>query len=269
MAKDPMPLFYQRLVALDRNAHARLKVKPLDDFLFTADVPLVPLLTPEFGPVSREYPIVFMRDANEMVPVALTGMPRGKNLFLTSAGLWDARYVPAYVRRYPFVFVEHAPEQFALCIDPTSKCLDESTGTPLFESDGQPSAALKDTINRLGDYQRAVKLTRDFMKRLTESKLLMDANAKADLPDGRSMQWSGFSVVDEKRFRELPESLLKEWFATGELGLVYAHLFSIGNLSELLRRHTLAGGTITATNNGTSATNTNASAPSASAAAKT
>jgi hypothetical protein len=246
MTQQPMPLFYQRLVALDRQAHVRLKVTPPDDFSFTADVPLAPLLTPEFGPVCREYPIVFLRDGEEMIPVALTGMPKGKNLFLTAGGRWDARYIPAYVRRYPFVFVETAPDQFTVCIDPTSKFLNESTGTALFGDDGEPTAALKDTVNRLGEYQRAVQLTRTFMKRLIESKLLMDANAKADLPDGRSLEWSGFCVVDEKRFREIPEALLKDWFATGELGLVYAHLLSVGNLSELLRRYTLAAAASTA-----------------------
>jgi hypothetical protein len=240
MTQQTMPLFYQRLVALDRQAHARLKVSPPDDFSFTADTPLAPLLTPEFGMASHEYPVVFMREGTEMIPVALTGMPRGKNLFLTTGGRWDARYIPAYVRRYPFVFVETAADQFTVCIDPTSKFLNETTGTALFGDDGEPTPALKDTVNRLGEYHRAVRLTRSFMQRLLESKLLMDANAKADLPDGRSLEWSGFCVVDEKRFREIPETLLKDWFATGELGLVYAHLMSLGNLSELLRRHALA-----------------------------
>jgi hypothetical protein len=68
----------------------------------------------------------------------------------------------------------------------------------------------------------------------------MEANAKAELPDGTSFVWRGFSTVDEARFRELPEATLKEWFTSGELGLVYAHLLSLGTLSDLLRRHTLA-----------------------------
>jgi hypothetical protein len=234
-----MPLFYKSVVALDRQAHARLRVRPLDNFLFTANAPLMPLLTAEFAPIAREYPIVFMSDEGTVIPVALTGMPQGKNLFLTADGLWDGRYVPAYVRRYPFVFVETGPEQFTVCIDPTSPLLDEKVGTPLFESNGEPSATLQETVKRLGEYQRVMNLTRSFMQRLAAAKLLMEANAKADLPDGRSFVWRGFWIVDETRFRDLPEATLKEWFASGELGLIYAHLLSLGNLAELLRRHTL------------------------------
>ena len=233
-----MPLFYKSVVALDRQAHARLRVRAPDSFAFTDNAPLVPLLTAEFAPIAREYPIVFMSDETTVIPVALTGMPQSKNLFLNANGLWDARYVPAYVRRYPFVFVETAADRFTVCIDSTSKFLDEQVGSPLFEANGEPSATLQETIKRLGEYQRVANLTKSFMQRLAAAKLLMEANAKADLPDGRSFVWRGFWVVDETRFRDLPEATLKEWFASGELGLIYAHLLSLGNLSELLRRHT-------------------------------
>jgi hypothetical protein len=235
-----MPLFYKSVVPLDRKAHARLRVRNSPNFLFAADAPLLPLLTAEFAPVAREYPIVFMKDEGTVIPVALTGMPQGKNLFLDANGRWDARYVPAYVRRFPFVFAETAPEQYTVCIDTTSDLLDEKEGTALFESNGEPSAALKDTIKRLEEYQRVMNFTRSFMQRLSAANLLMEANAKAELPDGRSFVWRGFSTVDEARFRELPEATLKEWFTSGELGLVYAHLLSLGTLSDLLRRHTLA-----------------------------
>ena len=238
MTTASMPLFYKSVVALDRQAHARLRVRVPDNFAFTENAPLVPLLTAEFAPIAREYPIVFMTDEDTVIPVALTGMPQGKNLFLNANGLWDARYVPAYVRRYPFVFVETAAEQFTVCIDSTSKFLDEHVGQPLFEANGEPSPALQDTIKRLGEYQRVMNLTKSFMQRLAAAKLLMEANAKADLPDGRSFVWRGFWIVDETRFRDLPEATLKEWFASGELGLIYAHLLSLGNLGELLRRHT-------------------------------
>ena len=238
-APPSLPLFYNRLVMLDRQAHARLRFRAPEEFAFAASAAMVPLLGAEFAPAAREYPIVFMSEdqGKTFFPVALTGMPQGRNLFVDEKGTWSARYVPAYVRRYPFVFAETAPDQFAVCIDPSSNCLDETRGTPLFESNGEPSAAMQDTVKRLGDYQRAMLLTRAFMEKLAAANVLMDANAKADLPDGRSMVWRGFSTVDETRFRELPEATLKEWFGSGELGLIYAHLISLGNLGELLRRH--------------------------------
>jgi SapC len=239
MTKPPMPLFYNEVVALDRRAHAKLRARPPDNFSFAAEATLVPLVTAEFAPVAREYPIAFMTDKdNVVVPVALTGMPQSRNLFVDKSGRWDARYIPAYVRRYPFAFVETSEDKYTVCVDPTSKFLDEKEGTPLFDEKGEPTATLQDTIKRLGEYQRVAQFTRTFMKRLADANLLMEASAKADFPDGRSMTWRGFWIVDENRFRALPEATVKEWFASGELGLLYAHLLSLGNLSELLTRHT-------------------------------
>jgi hypothetical protein len=240
-APASLPLFYNRLVMLDRQAHAKLRFRAPEEYSFAASATMVPLLAAEFSPAAREYPIVFMSEdqGKTFFPVSLTGMPQGKNLFVDEKGAWSARYVPAYVRRYPFVFAETSADQFAVCVDPSSNCLDETRGTPMFEANGEPSAAMQETVKRLGDYQRAMLATRAFMEKLAAANMLMDANAKADLPDGRSMAWRGFWTVDEARFRELPEATLKEWFAGGELGLIYAHLISLGNLSELLRRHTL------------------------------
>jgi len=233
-----MPLFYNEVMALDRKAHARLRVRPPDNYSFTEDATLIPLVSAEFAPAAREYPIAFMKDKDNLViPVALTGMPQSKNLFVDKTGRWDARYIPAYVRRYPFAFVETAEDKYTVCIDPTSKLLDEEEGAPLFDEKGEPTATLQDTIKRLGEYQRVMQFTRAFMQRLANADLLMEANAKADFPDGRSMTWRGFWIVDENRFRALPEATVKEWFASGELGLLYAHLLSLGNLAELLGRH--------------------------------
>jgi hypothetical protein len=233
-----MPPFYQNVVPLDRTQHTRFKLRRPENFSFAADIPLLPALTQEFAPLSREYPIVFLREKpdSDFIPVVLTGMPDGKNVFLDEAGAWHARYVPAFVRRYPFVYIETAADQFTLCFDSASKCLDENEGTPLFGEDNQPGSALNDIMRSLGEYQQAVGLTKVFMQRLMAANILMEANAKSDLPDGRSFTWRGFWMVDEARFRELPEATLKEWFASGELALLYVHLLSLGNLAELLRR---------------------------------
>jgi hypothetical protein len=239
MAESNLPLFYQSLVPLDRKAHARLKVRPPENYQFAAEAALIPLLNGEFAPVAREYPIAFIREhlTGGFVPVALTGMPQSKNLFVSAAGVWEARYIPVYVRRYPFVFVETSDANFTVCIDPGSNCLDENQGVPLFGEDGEPSNTLQETVKGLQEYAQMALSTKAMMQKLAEANILMEANAKADLPDGRSLAWRGFWIVDEKLFRQLPEATVKDWFTSGELGLVYAHLVSLGNLNELLRRH--------------------------------
>jgi hypothetical protein len=231
------PLFYQRVVQLDREQHSKLKLRPLGSLAFAADTALVPLLSSEFVHAAREYPIAFMRNADQhLVPVVLTGVPGGRNVYVDAAGQWQARYVPAYVRRYPFVFAESGTDQLTVCFDEACEALNESEGQPLFEETGEAGPALGPVLALLTEYQRQALLTQAFTQRLEASGLLMEANAKADLADGRSLALTGFWIVDESRLKGLPEVTLKDWFATGELGLVYAHLLSLGNFLELVRR---------------------------------
>jgi hypothetical protein len=37
-------------------------------------------------------------------PIAILGLKTDQNSYLDSEGRWKARYLPAFVRRYPFVF---------------------------------------------------------------------------------------------------------------------------------------------------------------------
>jgi hypothetical protein len=243
MTPAAAPLFYQRLVALDGHVHAKLKLSAPPDLKFSARSPVVPLLSIEFTDAAREYPIAFLRGADgNLAPVALTGAPGGDNVYIDAAGRWNARYVPAYVRRYPFMFAQVSPNELTVCIDAAFPGFNEIDGTPMFDAAGEPSPMLKQIVANLSEHQRQARLTEGFVQRLEAAGLMMEASAKANLNDGRCLSLEGFWIVDEARFRALPDATLKEWFASGEIGLIYAHLLSLGNLLELLRRQPRAAG---------------------------
>jgi hypothetical protein len=235
-------LIYQDAVALDRDRHRALKLKPTDNARFAANAHAVPLVAVEFAEAAREYPIVFARGAvadavlGELLCFALTGMHEHENLYLDAAGRWDAHYVPAFIRRYPFVFAQTGTDQLTVCIDETFPGFDESEGEPLFDAAGEPAPLLKNALELLTDYQQHVQLTGSFLKKLDASGLLMEAQLEANFPDGRRALVQGMLVVDETKLKQLPPATLQEWFVSGELGLIYAHLLSLGNLSRLVQR---------------------------------
>lgn len=230
-------MFYKNIVALDREQHKTLKIKPADNLNFAGDATALPIVSGEFVEVARQQAIAFLRvDGGAILPVALVGLPGGKNLFVDADGKWDAPYIPAFVRRYPFVFAETGPEQLTLCIDRDYEGFDENEGAPLFGEDGEPDAKVKDVLNLLSEFQRQHLLTQQFVERLDHAGVLVESDASASLTDGRSLSLQGLLVVDEEKFRALPEATLNEWFRSGDIGLVYAHLLSLGNLLALLRR---------------------------------
>jgi len=230
-------LFYEKPVALNRTAHAKLRVAPNTDFKFAANTNSVILTGIEFIEASKEYPIVFAKlGDNSFVPAALLGLENTRNLFIGADGKWDARYIPAFVRRYPFVLAEGADKELAVCVDEAYAGLGENDGVALFDHKGENTPFLQQTLDFLSNYRTQHTLTRQFTARLNELGLLMLMNAKAELVDGSSYLMSGFYIVDEKKLLEFNPKKVYDAFKSGQLAWIYAHLFSLSNMSRLVDR---------------------------------
>ena len=112
-------LFYQKPVPINKNDHKSKKIRGTDNnFKFAGKTNSVILAGVEFSEAAKEYPLVFALAGERIIPVALLGLRNEENLFLNEDGSWDARYIPAFVRRYPFVLAETGePGQRVVCID--------------------------------------------------------------------------------------------------------------------------------------------------------
>ena len=228
-------MFYERVVALNDQTHAKLKVRPATNFAYAAGTNSVPLLASEFFEAAREYPIVFARGENGPTPAAMLGLREAENLYVNQAGKWDARYVPAFVRRYPFVPGKGAQGELLVCIDEASPCFGTKEGEALFV-DGKPSPQLDHAMKFLTEFHQAAAATEALGRRLQELGLLRPADSLAQLSDGTQFRLNGLSVVDEAKLRALERDVVHELFASGTLAVIHAHLISLGNLGALLDR---------------------------------
>ena len=228
-------MFYERVVALNDQTHALLKVRPATSFAYAAKINSVPLLVSEFFEAAREYPIVFARGETGPVPAALLGLREGENLYVDNEGKWDARYVPAFVRRYPFVPGKGVQGELLVCIDEASPCFDSKEGEALFAA-GKPTAQLEHAIKFLTEFHQAAASTEQLGRRLQELGLLRQADSVAQLSDGSQFRLNGLNVVDETKLRALDREALPELFASNTLAVIYAHLMSLGNLGALVDR---------------------------------
>jgi hypothetical protein len=237
-------LIYEQPLVLNRQLHRHLRIKPvLDSFGFAGALNSVPLTTTEFAQAARDYPIVFAGedaapDHATGMPAALLGLSRDDNLFVESDGRWAAdAYVPAFLRRYPFVVANQdaSPESFTVCVD-TPFLAGDDDGLKLFEDSGEDAPALKRALGFLADYQAAVQRTQSFMQQLRESKLLVPRTTKVERPGSEAQTLSGFHVVDETRLQKLSGKDLAKLSKTGALGLIYAHVMSLSNVQRLSAR---------------------------------
>ena len=188
--------------------------------------------------VARHHPIGFLpvTDGAGLIPVALLGLPGGRNVYLDEGGRWIGGYIPAFIRRYPFLFSDNGADKLTVCIDRDFPGFSESEGQALFETSGEPAPFTQNAINLLTEYQRQVALTQLLVKRLQEADVLQDSAAEVRLEDGRSSTINGMLTIDDAKFRAIPETTLKAWFDGGELGCIYAQRVSMGHLVDLVRK---------------------------------
>lgn len=231
-----MPLFYTNPTPLDAKAHARMALKKNFGLGFTKSVNAVPVNLIELPQVCHAYPIAFSPDATG-TPVAIMGLRDHENLFLKDNGEWEEdAYIPAYIRRYPFIFSEMpGNDQLSLCVDMDDSVIESGGEQRFFEEDGKPSTLSQNALEFCKSYHAAAQHTIEFGKALAASGILVDRQAEIGISGGKRINFSGFRIVDEKKLAELDDRTFLLWREKGWLPFIYAHLFSGSQWQRLTR----------------------------------
>lgn len=231
-----LPLFYQKPMPLDAKKHGNLSLKKNFGFDFTKEVNAVPINMIEMPQICHYYPIAFSPDENA-TPVAILGLRDNENLFLGANGNWDeTAYIPAYIRRYPFIFSEIPnSDQLTLCIDNVPEVVEEGDKQPFFDAEGGPSELAKNALDFCKSYHAAAQQTLDFSKSLADSGILIEREAQINVAGNRRINFSGFRIVDESKLADISDDTILDWRAKGWLPILYAHLFSGAQWTRLTR----------------------------------
>ncbi len=230
-------LIYNRVVPLNRDAHRDVSVRRISDFGFAAGLNSVPLLDVEFAPAALEYPILFARGGDGAVtPLALLGVTQDHNSFVGADGQWTGRYVPAFLRRYPFVFASDA-DRFTLCVDDTCAALNsDGEGERLFDSTGQETAYTRTILGFVQEYQQTFLRTQAFAQRLDDLGLLEEARIDFTIAGTRRGEVTGFLRVAADKLRALDDAAVLGLFRTGELDLIQLHLVSLQTIEPVVQK---------------------------------
>jgi hypothetical protein len=239
-----LPMFYKNPVPLDPIRHATAGLGGRNDLNFTRNTNAIALTVSEMAHAARTYPIVFSKLA-PTVPFAVVGLRENENLFVDEAGKWrDDSYIPAYVRRYPFIFSEvTGSQQLVLCIDEAADNFQTNSDKPLFV-DGKPSESLQRAFKFNETFQAHYEDTRRFGDWLDKHNMLEDRVARADLGNGQTFTLQGFRLLNTERAQALEDAQVLELHKRGWLPLLHFHIQSLQNwglLSALVRNRRPAG----------------------------
>lgn len=231
-------LIYETAVPLSFSRHHDCSLEMQGNYEFSGKINSVPLMAVEFPQAASEYPIVFAGGEGRLMPAVIVGVRGNENLFVKRDGTWSAAYIPAFVRRYPFVFSQSQDgERLILCIDEAFSGFNrEGRGQRLFGDAGKPTSYVDNMLNFLQEYQLQLRRTQVFCERLAALQLLDPMQAQVETASGERMALGGFMAVDRAKLKALPGDKLAELSKTDELELLYLHLQSMRNFTILRNR---------------------------------
>ncbi len=236
-------LIYETAVPVSAARHRDAAVEAGTDYAFARNVNSVPLMAVEFPHAAAEYAIVFAGAKDEVMPAVILGVRGNENLYLAQ-GKWSAKYIPAFVRRYPFVFsTADDGKTFMLCVDEAFAGFNrEGRGQRLFGEDGKPSPYVENVLKFLQEFQAQFNRTRAFCRRVKELGLLEPMQAQIATGAGERLSLGGFWAVNRAKLKALGGDKLAELAKTDELELLYLHIQAMRNFNLLKDRLVLVEG---------------------------
>jgi hypothetical protein len=224
-------LIYESVVPVSAQRHADVSVDATRDYGFSADVTAVPLMTVEFMAAAAEYAIVFTEVGEDVLPAVVLGARGGHNVYVASDSSWSARYIPAFIRRYPFVFATTPDgKSLAMCIDESHPGVNrEGRGERLFTHDGKPTAYARQVSQFLQVYQGQFERTRRFGRKVRDLGLLEPFGSEMTSAKGTKVKIRGMLSASRKKLRELDAEAHLDLARSDELELLYLQMFSLRN----------------------------------------
>ena len=228
---------FQKIVPVNKDRHLHKKIKEITSFDFAAQHHIAYLTMHEFARAAAIFPIVFLEDKekNEFRPVALMGLNAGENLFVAADGKWNASYIPAIIRRYPFALAPNGDAgQYVVCIDEESSLVDDNQGSALFDDDGEPTQIIENVKRYLTELQQMDAITHQFCKFLAENNMFTTLNMKVQEND-TVKSITGCYVINETRLNGLSDELFLDIKNKRYLPAIYAHLISLAQTERLVK----------------------------------
>ncbi len=233
-------LFYKEVRALSRETHKDYHLKAVSDFSFASHNHWLPVAGVEFYKAARHYPIVFVKEQEKYNPVLVTGLEPGQNVFVDDQGKWQKdAYLPAFVRRYPFVLADVGAQDKTLtvCIDETYHGWSKKDGEPLFTKEGGNTPFLEEILGFTNNFLVEMKRTAALTEELAKLNLFANRSVKIQGADGNSFNINDVYIIDEEKMSQLDGQELHKLNRAGMLGWIFAHLMSLENLPQLFEQY--------------------------------
>lgn len=201
------------------------------------------ILPQEFMQAHKEYPIFFQKDeqSGQFQSFALLGFEDGENVFLSDSG-WDGDYVPALIRREPFLIgfqqqdgdAEKTPV-IHIDLDNPRVSTDE-TGERVFLEGGGNSPYLQEVSKTLMMIHEGMQRMSVMFEAFTELDLIEPFTLDVEFESGAAFKTSRYYTLDQEKLFGLDDAVVAKLHRSGYLQYAYMVLESTSNIRRLIDR---------------------------------
>ncbi len=223
-----------RFVPLSLERFSEQRWSRFTDYRHAAQLHLIALAAPEISKAAAHLPLAFACSAQDTISLCmLTGLNPGINHCLDDRNQWQAGYVPAFVRSYPFRLLtpppgKGQPNQRVVCVDNDSPWVGEHAELAFF-ADGQPTPAVQEVIDFLGQIGKHYVMTERAVDGLNQAGLLTPW--KLSSPQGEQIK--GLLRLNEAKMSKINRDSLFKLHQQGSLAVGYAQALSTQQLPRL------------------------------------
>lgn len=226
---------FKNVVPVAIQKHKEIKVKQIDNFEFAKNINMASVMVHEFSRAASIYPIIFVEDKENdtFKPVVLFGFDEGENLFVDEDNKWQASYVPAIIRRYPFALAKADDQgKFVVCIDEESNFVNKEEGQALFEGD-KPAQVMERVKKYLSELQQMDAFTNEFCKFMVSKNMFTSLNMKLRV-NKEIKNISGAYILNEERLNSLSDETYLQMRKKKYIPIIYSQLSSLSQIERLM-----------------------------------
>ena len=228
---------FEKAQVLDRNKHAGLRYNPVTDYRFIRSIIAGPIAVSESRKIAREFPIVFPTVGRQL-PLAQFGVRDKVNAFVDAGNNWLGDYIPAHIRRYPFVLGDKGNGNDFFVMADMRGLSSSGSGESLFGDQDGPGHGDDSVVARATEFllgfEQELLVTQALVAPLYEADVLVAKSVTLKKPGLDDAVVTGFKIVDRDRLHQLDDSTIATWERSGLLELVSLHLASQENWTRLL-----------------------------------
>jgi len=223
---------YKNIEILDKKKHNKTKFNTVNTQEVAKNIGIVPLGVDEILDMSCVAPVLISGgDMGEFI--AFTGISKDLTIYKSSS-----LYLPRFVQTYPFMNIvvkdENQNYNTVIAIDNDKEYVGAKKQNSVLQKNGELEKVANEKVELVKKLDQQRNISKIVIKELKRLDLLIQKSLKIKTQSGEQTILEEFYIVNKEKLLKLDDATLATWAKKGWMGIIDAHIKSLGNFQKLI-----------------------------------